>query len=49
MALRMVITFHWSSVCYHRNQKPVTGKCFHYNWLICKYPSKTGFIRCISI
>ena len=21
MALRMVITFHWSSVCYHRNQK----------------------------
>lgn len=31
MALRMVITFPWSSVCYHRNQKPVTGKCFHYS------------------
>jgi hypothetical protein len=31
MVLRMVITFHWSSVCYHRNQKPVTGKCFHYS------------------
>ena len=31
MALRMVITFHWSSVCYHQNQKPVTGKWFHYS------------------